>query len=189
LLSWDMVAETVTWFSSRTGEYSPIPIRVRGRSSGTSPYLAAALPSTPPQPERTVLWAAALRMIRAHPVFGVGPDGYRLNYGRYALPPTRNWDQRIFANSLPLELAADLGIPGAILFFAFLLVACRPLLGALRRSEAGIWAVATAAALAVFLAHGLVDYLLGAHAVAILLWLLLGMASMSSIGIKQGDFA
>jgi hypothetical protein len=52
-----------------------------------------------------------------------------------------------------------------------------------------IWQVALVGALAAFLGHGLLDYVLGAHAINILFWFLLGLATVrkppSSVALKE----
>jgi hypothetical protein len=184
LLAWDVVQENVLWFSIHSGTYSTVPVRVIGKPiagvvEGARYRHPNALPQTPPAPDRTQLWTVAWRMIKARPLVGVGPDGYRLDYGRYTTPPLRTWDTRIYANSLPLELAADLGVIGAGLFFGFLLLNVWPLMRVAWGSAS--WAVAVVASIVAFSTHGLIDYLLGNHAVFILLWLLLALTGASFV--------
>jgi hypothetical protein len=182
LLVWDVVQENVLWFSIHLGAYTVIPVSVRGKpvTGGVPPEHATyshpgVLPQAPPEPNRPQLWAAAWRMIRAQPLLGVGPDGYRLNYGSYTTPRLATWDTRVYANSLPLEVAADLGVIGAALFIGFLLMNLWPLVRVAWGTSS--WAVAMVAALVAFCAHGVFDYLLGDHAVFILFWLLLACAA------------
>jgi O-antigen ligase len=183
-LVWDIAQESVLWFALQTGAWTSTAIQVSGTvtpgavTSVALPVTAQRLPTTPQQPERPALWGAALRMIAAHPLLGVGPDGYRLAYGLFERPPVRSWDTRIFANSLPLELAADLGLPGAILFFAFLAAVTWRLLGRAVRGDLDLLSAAVLAALGALLAHGIVDYTLGARAILYLLWVLLGLAAI-----------
>jgi hypothetical protein len=180
-LEWDIAEENVAWFNVHTGTLQARDVVVSGRSGRAriaGRVLAKPLPfpTAPSQPERSVLWAAALRMIRAHPLLGVGPNGYRLTYGRYEQPPQSSWDTRIYANSLPLEVGADLGLAGLVLFLAFLLSAAGPaFVRSLRDGRTEIWPAAILAALAVLLAHGAVDYLLGSRAVLLLFWITLGL--------------
>jgi O-antigen ligase len=178
-----MVQEDVTWFSTKRGSYTSIPVQVQS-SRGTlrtpaDPLAPTTLPHAPAQPERAALWAAAVRMIRASPLLGVGPDRYRLSYGRYTSPMLRHWDPRIFANSLPLELLADLGILGGGALLLFFVTAFAPAVPAvLRGSLPSGMAIAIVAAAAGLLVHGLVDYLLGSHAILILFWLLLALVPL-----------
>jgi hypothetical protein len=189
LLVWDVVQENVVWFSIHSGTYTPVPVRVvRGSISGAvSPVHASyphpdVLPQASPEPGRLDLWAAAWRMIQARPLLGVGPDGYRLTYGRYATPRLTSWDTRIYANSLPLEVAADLGLVGAALFLGFLVINLWPLV--LVAWGTSSCSVAVAGALVAVCVHGLVDYLLADHAIFILCWLLLACAAAAATTSK-----
>jgi hypothetical protein len=190
LLVWDMVQENVSWFSLKSATYSRIPVEVTGlppnrRAAAChgGPMLPpnrhsspTALPTVLSEPNRGQLWGAALAMVRKHPLLGVGPDGFRLSYGSYATPPQVNWDQRILANSLYLEIVADLGLVGGVLFFAFIAAAAWPLVREVRGQRGwDPWQVALIGALAAFFGHGLVDYNLESHAIFILFWLLLAL--------------
>ena len=188
LLVWDMVQEGVTWFSLKSANYQGLPVVVRAAATQTatvckklsaSALPASAMPALPTalaQPGRRQLWQAAVAMVAAHPLFGVGPDGFRLNFGRYSSPKQQTWDDRILANSLYLETFADLGLIGGALFFALLIaLAWRPLRELRARRRVSLPQLAILGALAAFLGHGLVDTSLQSHAIFILFWLLCGM--------------
>jgi O-antigen ligase len=119
-------------------------------------------------------------MFSSHPLIGVGPDGFRLNYGKYSRPKQTVWDERIFANSLPLEILADLGLAGTIAFFAFVTAVFWPLARLLWRGRASLWEATGVAMAAAILAHGLVDYQFGSHVIFILFWLVCGLAATSA---------
>jgi O-Antigen ligase len=120
----------------------------RGRNPA---ILTAAVP-------RSSLWIAALRMFRRHP-FGIGPDNYRLEYGKY-LGASR-WDTHIYSNNLYLEVLTGSGLLG---FAAFALTL------AARRWSADVPSVAAV----VFLVHGLVDVFLMATPLYFAFWILMG---------------
>lgn len=66
-----------------------------------------------PQQARWALWDAALRMFRDHPVFGVGPGGYRRLFSTYhpgMLDGEGGWGS---AHSLYLHQLAERGLVGA----------------------------------------------------------------------------
>ncbi|MBV9092536.1 MAG: O-antigen ligase family protein [Streptosporangiaceae bacterium] len=185
LLVWDMSQEGVTWFSLKSAVYRRIPVQIAappGRQTnlcagGPVVSSAVSLPATVAEPGRPQLWGAALAMVRRHPLLGVGPDGFRLSYGAYFTPPLQSWDQRILANSLPLELLADVGMLGAGLFALFLALIVWPLIAPLPAGRApSLWAIALIGALAAFVGHGLVDYMLENHAIFILFWIMCGLA-------------
>jgi hypothetical protein len=205
LLVWDMVQENVTWFSLKSAAYVGHLVLVGGAASqgqactsqapGTrSGKLAgpAELPRTFSQPSRTQLWLAALRMLKTHPLLGVGPDNYRLRYGAYMQPPLASWDTRILANELYLEVGADLGLLGGGLFFGFLLAVWWPMIAALwlrRGPPPTLWHLGLVAAFAAFLGHGLVDDFLDSHAITLFVWLLCGLATTTSDGLLPGGKA
>jgi hypothetical protein len=188
LLVWDMVQEDVTWFSLKSATYTSQPVRVIGsvtvsdvgRQAVPSRPAPVTLPTALSAPSRQQLWAAALRMVARHPLFGVGPDGFRLNYGAFLVPKQQDWDRRILANSLPLEIFADLGLLGGGLFWAFLAVMTWGLIMDLWNGQVVVWwELALIGSIAAFLGHGLVDYILVSNAIFFLFWLLCGLARMA----------
>lgn len=108
---------------------------------------------------RASLWKAAFKMFADHP-FGVGPDNYRLQYGRY-VEATR-WDRNIHSNNLYLELLTGSGILG-LAAFALVLAA--------RRWNTG----AASLAVGVFLVHGIVDVFLMTTPIYFAFWMLAGI--------------
>lgn len=184
LLVWDMVEEGVTWFSLKSGSYHAMQLTVTrapaGRCTGPATHYGLAptsLPTVQSEPPRSRLWAAAMAMVRHHPLFGIGPDGFRLTYGLYAVPPQRTWDRRILANSLYMEILADLGLMGAACFLTAGILAVLASRNALRggRDSPSPTTIGVLAAIAALLGHGLVDYSLQSHALFLLCWILCGM--------------
>ncbi len=77
--------------------------------------------------ERLAHWAAALRMLAAHPLLGVGAGNYPVAYPHYQVP---RWHLALgHAHNLYLNMAAEIGIPGALAYLAFV--------------AAGIWLAAS----------------------------------------------
>src|SRR5579872_314426 len=179
-LVWDVVEEQVAWFSLQGGGYTALPVRVSGpdRIVPHSVHGPSRLPETPSQPPRLQLWAAAVRMIAAHPLLGVGPDGFRLLYGQFARPRQAHWDTRIYANNLYLEVAADLGLVGALAFLGFLAAVFRGPIRDAVSGHAADWVAVAAGLAAVMLAHGTVDYLFGAHSIMLVFWIACGLAGL-----------
>lgn len=71
--------------------------------------------------ERVAHWQAALDMIARHPLFGVGAGNYPAVYEWYALP---GWvDPLGHAHNYYLNIAAETGIPGLLIYLSVLLVA------------------------------------------------------------------
>ena len=127
----------------------------RWLSSDTSRLFVANVPLS-----RSDLWRAALVMAREHPVFGVGPDNFRLLYGRYF--GRSQWNTRIRANNLYLELLSGSGLVGLISFVIMLL--------AIRRQ-----ALVPAIAIGIFLIHGTVDSFLMTTPIYFAFWILIGL--------------
>jgi hypothetical protein len=109
---------------------------------------------------RSELWRAAIRMVLDHPLLGIGPDNYRLEYGKY-LGAVR-WDTHVYSNNLFLEILAGSGILG-LAAFVLVLLSIR-------------WQLTAAGlAIGIFLIHGLVDVFLMTTPIYFAFWLLAGM--------------
>jgi O-antigen ligase len=168
LLTWDIFNRRSRWFSAR-GVYpglAEVAVRPgeeawsgtgdvsRWFQRDTSRLFVANVPFS-----RTELWRAAWGMIGEHPFLGVGPDNFRLLYGRqYHLS---NWDTKIRSNNLYLELLAGSGFAGLASFCI--------MMGSARWS-----ASAASVALGVFLIHGLVDVFFMTTPIYFAFWILLG---------------
>jgi O-Antigen ligase len=139
---------------------------MRPRDDGEAPWVVG----------RMYLWSAAVRMVQAHPLLGVGPDNFRHFYG--AELGLETWDERVQANNLYLEILADLGSLGLA---AFVWVIARPLAATVRafRSPAedpsAYLRLAAGLPLIAFLVHGLADSFLAFTPTALLLWMMLGL--------------
>src|SRR5437762_12045914 len=72
------------------------------------------MPARAERPGRLVLWRAAARMVRAHPLTGVGPDNFRLAYGDYA--GIEHPDPRMHSNNMYVEVLAGSGVIGFAAF-------------------------------------------------------------------------
>ena len=192
MLVWDVYVENRLRFSERGSE----PGRVRVAIVGAAPALpsgpavpdAAPAPAEPPAladvynaPSRLELWRAAWAMFLDRPVTGFGPDAYRLTYGRFL--GLDEWDHRVYANNLALELLATTGVLGTGAFLALLAVVAGAALRSMRSADP--IALATAAALAAFLAHGLVDYFLEFTAGYVAFWALAGIAFGQASGVGR----
>jgi len=80
--------------------------------------------------QRSLLMRVAWDIWRDHPFFGVGAGNYSEYYLEYAeqigatVDSYENFDQQRFPHSLYLEMAAETGLVGLLLFGAILLTAC-----------------------------------------------------------------
>ncbi len=121
---------------------------------------------------RILIWRASLRMVRDHPVFGVGLDQFLYQYWRRYVEPA-GWPERY--TSHPHNLLLDvwlrlgiLGVAGASWFtYGVARVVQR---SGLLRSERSDLAVGAVAALSAGLAHGLLDNAFFLPDLAIMTW-------------------
>jgi hypothetical protein len=182
-LIWDMQHENVNWFDARGDARTLTAVTVvgeadpAGASDGGSLGTATAPPLQfdAPLPGRRELWAIALRLIREHPLTGIGLDNYRLTYSRYRpddpLPGTA-LDQTVHSNNWYLETVVSLGIVGALPFLIWLIVLVWGIIRSLRHPLVTPMQIAAGAGLLSFVVHGLLDYFLLFNATAILFWMI-----------------
>jgi O-antigen ligase len=119
-----------------------------------------------------------LKMIKAHPVLGVGLNNHMVlkqeyEPWHYALPmPPHN--QYII-------IASEIGIPGLIFFSGFLVLTCMLALSAARTTDLYLASIAVGilGALVAISVHMLIDFL-GTHTNFTLLWLYAGLAAALS---------
>lgn len=86
------------------------------RAIGEKVYIAGENIDT-----RELRWEAAARMLAQNPLLGVGPGGFRSEYAA-ASDVAELSEQTPVAHSMYLEVAAEFGVPGLVLFLAF--IAC-----------------------------------------------------------------
>jgi hypothetical protein len=110
---------------------------------------------------RLDLWKAALAITMKHPL-GIGPDNYRLEYGKYL--GAARWNTHVYSNNLFLEILTGSGILG-LAAFAWLLTAYP------WRFDGGHLSIG------IFLIHGFVDVFLMTTPIYFAFWFLLGTQS------------
>jgi hypothetical protein len=185
-LEWDLVQEGRLWFSSEPGA-------TRTMSHATvigAPYDGIIQTMAPPRPTvrpgRLALWRAATRMFAAHPLAGVGPDNFRLAYGRYL--GLEGTDQRTHSNNMYLEMLAGGGVLVAAAF-AWLLwrsaVCGAEMVSSTGRAGAcGPIALGLAAAMLAIAVHASVDSFLSFAPTYVLFSLTLGYAVACARGME-----
>ncbi|HKE37769.1 MAG TPA: O-antigen ligase family protein [Candidatus Baltobacteraceae bacterium] len=118
---------------------------------------------------RSQLWAAALRMWRAHPLLGVGAGNYELELPFYGVLGVRT-----HANSWYLQSLAE----GGILLFGATIAVVASIVAALSRAlRRSPWIAGAAAASVAICLHQIADYLVFFPKVGMTWWLLLGIAA------------
>jgi hypothetical protein len=200
-LEWDMVQEHYAWFSAKTGSGSQMTRHVVGeaRIGGTArPRVQEAMPppvsadilvnSDQATVERFQLWRVAFKMFQAHPITGVGPDGFRNLYGTYA--GVTDWNRNIYTNNTYVEMFTNLGILGGLAFLWLgglaLWMAAR---SALREALDARWLIGVGATASVtaFFFHGLGDYFLFTTPIYTVFWLLLAVSALWPRMIRGGE--
>lgn len=122
---------------------------------------------------RLVLYFVAFSLFSSNPLIGVGFT----NFGEILPSFVPNLPEGLSAHDTYLQLLAETGCIGFLLFFLpilYLFYRC------LRSSRQDPLALASAAAIAVFLAHGVVDYLFAGGPYLYLFMFVLGTASRAS---------
>jgi putative inorganic carbon (HCO3(-)) transporter len=112
--------------------------------------------------DRIVMWKIGRDMIRDHPVFGVGPEMVQPKYAAYrqAYPDAVN-ETNFHLHNVPIQIAAERGIPALILWLWFVGSAGWALWRQLRARIAPDIAGAGLAAVVAMLAAGLFEYNFG----------------------------
>lgn len=158
----------------------------------------AVLPETDSSfEERLVLMGAAWEMMAANPIWGVGAGNYTVRFGEYgdqfgsALRDYQDPDRVRYPHNLYLEVGAESGAAGLILFLAALFLAFAGLERARRvfrgRGDPGTGALARA--LQISLSGYLISSLFLHGDFERYLWLLLGMAGALHAVARLGSGA
>jgi hypothetical protein len=184
---WDMVHENVSWFAGKHGMKTdttaytigaPVAAENTQLPQAVMPPPVTLLSNTDfASVGRGQLWKVAVDMFLAHPIAGVGPDGFRNLYGEYA--GVADWNKNIYTNNMYLEMFTDLGLLGGL---AFLWLAglglWRAARNVLRQPVGSLWLVGlgATAALVAFFAHGVVDYFLFATPIYVSFWFIMAVA-------------
>jgi O-antigen ligase len=177
VLQWDVVQETVAWFSTRGSTTAEVNVQV---TPARQHLVAALVPvhgllSNSSSPPRAALWRAGVQMWLSHPLLGSGPDNFRHTYGHYL--GLAAFDDRITANSWYVELLATTGLMGLI---SWLLIPAALIFSAQQNRRmlprrARVLLIGLSAALLAFLLHGVVDYFMEFTPTYGLFWLIAGL--------------
>jgi hypothetical protein len=173
-LMWDIEQGGRLWFSTEPDSIIVLtPGTITGPVTGAVSHSGPRrIPRAATRPGRLVLWRAAWGMFRDRPWLGVGPDNYRLLYGKYAGISAA--DPRVHSNNMYVEIAAGMGLIG-ILAAGWL--ALRRAADAIATARAGAIEVGVAAACAAIAVHGLADSFVSFTGTYILMAVTLGLAS------------
>ncbi|MGE0814255.1 MAG: O-antigen ligase family protein [Vicinamibacterales bacterium] len=110
--------------------------------------------------DRLAMLEAGRAMVHDHPLAGVGPDMVERVYPRYRVP----WavqPSNPHLHNVPMQIAAERGLPALAAWLWFIAAAARGLWERLRRTRAPALAAGGLAALAAMLAAGMFEYNFG----------------------------
>jgi len=129
--------------------------------------------------DRLNMFKASLRMIKSHPLIGVGVNTYSLNYHIYKIEETRYFTgYSVYAHNHYLHMAGEIGILGLVSFLWLLVVLFRRwslTYAVLQDRFVSAVSLGAAAALLAFLVNGISETALYYPKVAILFWFNVGL--------------
>lgn len=114
----------------------------------------------PTNRDRRAMLKVGAGMIQDHPFFGVGPEMIQREYARYRPPDAVN-PTNPHLHNVPVQIAAERGLPALAVWIWFIVVALRDLLRQVRHGPDRSVAGAGLAAIIGMLAAGLLEYNFG----------------------------
>jgi O-antigen ligase len=117
--------------------------------------------SDPATRDRVGMLRMGAHIVQDHPLFGVGPEMVQRVYPQYRDATYAVNDVNPHLHNVPVQVAAERGLPALALWLWFVVVASRDLWRQLRREEATAVAGAGVAAMVAMLVAGLFEYNFG----------------------------
>jgi O-antigen ligase len=114
----------------------------------------------PTRRDRVAMLLEGRHMVRDHPLFGVGPNMVETVYPQYRVPEAVQAVNPHLHN-VPMQIAAERGLPALALWLAFIAVLTRGLWQRIGAGEARTVTAAAVAAVVAMLAAGLFEYNFG----------------------------
>jgi O-antigen ligase len=114
----------------------------------------------PTRRDRVAMLIEGEHMVRDHPLFGVGPNMVEVVYPQYRVPEAVQ-SINPHLHNVPVQIAAERGLPALALWLAFLAVLVRGLSQRMRMVALRTPAAAAIAAVVGMLAAGLFEYNFG----------------------------
>lgn len=114
----------------------------------------------PSNRDRVAMWETGLGMIQDSPVTGVGPNMVPVRYAEFRSARAVN-DVNPHLHNVPIQIAAERGLPALALWLWFVVAVGRDLWNQLRRNQARAVAGAGVAAVVAMLVAGLFEYNFG----------------------------
>lgn len=180
-VAWDVLQEGRLWFSNKASPKAYSQAIVGGAATEEPAPMPTAVPATATEPNLTIdrrtLWTYAGQMLADRPLLGVGPDNFRLLYGRWA--GLESWDQGLHTNNTYIEFFVDVGIIGGLLFLWLLWRVLKSLYQSWRTVDTADLPLflGIAGALTAILLHGMVDYFFEFTSTYLMIWVTLGLVA------------
>lgn len=114
----------------------------------------------PSNRDRVAMLKSGVRMIKDHPLTGVGPDGVRLVYAVYR-DPSAEKQLNPHLHNVPMHIAAERGLPALAIWIWFIVVLVRDLARKTRSSAMRSLPTAALAGVGAMLAAGMFEYNFG----------------------------
>jgi O-antigen ligase len=114
----------------------------------------------PTSRDRVAMLQAGVAIVEDHPLTGVGPDMVRHVYPDYRVPGAVQ-ENNIHLHNIPMQIAAERGLPALALWLAFIASALMSLRPLLDRTRHRVLAGAAVAATVAMLTAGLFEYNFG----------------------------
>jgi O-antigen ligase len=140
-------------------------------------------PADPTNRDRVAMLKMGAAMVRDHPVFGVGPEMVERVYTRYRPPEAVN-PTNPHLHNVPVQIAAERGLPALLAWLWFVIVATRDLARQLARGPNRAVAAAGLASVAAMLTAGLFEYNFGDSE---FLMLFLGLVTLPYAAARSRD--
>jgi O-antigen ligase len=142
-----------------------LPIVAAITFAAAGPTITQRLMSTfdrkdPTRLDRLAMLREGGRMVRAHPLVGVGPNMVKERYAEYRDAGAVK-DVNPHLHNVPVQIAAERGLPALAIWIAFIAVLTLDLARAFRTGQHRVLVVAALGAVASMLAAGLFEYNFG----------------------------
>jgi O-antigen ligase len=139
----------------------------------------------PSNRDRVAMWTIGRRIVADHPLAGIGPDMVKHVYADYR-PPVYVNPTNPHLHNVPIQIAAERGLPALAAWIWFVAIALRDLWRQLRRGPMRDLAAAGLAAVLAMLAAGMFEYNFGDSE---FLMLLLGLMTLPFAGAQRDSDA
>ena len=135
----------------------------------------------PTNRDRLAMVTAGTAMVRDHPITGVGPEMVQVVYADYR-PPTGVNEINQHLHNVPLQIAAERGLPALLLWAWFVVMVVIDLTKRYRQPQSRALAAAGLASIACMLTAGMFEYNFGDSEFLMLFLVLITLPAASLVG-------